>query len=209
MHVVLPSLTLGLALGFRHVLEADHIAAITTILTEQKNPRKAALTGALWGIGHAGTIVAVGIPVLLLRVTIPGSLNRFVEFLVGLLIIGMGLRLLLTLRHPAGHDDHHSHTHHSRSRPLLIGALQGLAGSGLLTVVVLSSFHSVLEGLAYLSLFSIGLMSGMTLLSLGIGIPIAYTHSGHGTAVHRWLHLAAGILSVLIGLQLAVTTLTS
>ena len=113
--LLLFALGLGFVLGLKHATEADHLVAVTTIVGEQRSVRRAALVGALWGAGHTASLLAAGVLVILLRVTIPGRVASALEFAVALMIILLGGRLLyLTLR--ARRTVHvHAHTHGGRT----------------------------------------------------------------------------------------------
>src|SRR5579884_2816014 len=68
---VLSALFLGLILGLRHATEADHIVAVSTIVSEHRKLSRAALVGAWWGAGHTLSLVVVGAFVLALRAAMP------------------------------------------------------------------------------------------------------------------------------------------
>ncbi|HEY9405003.1 MAG TPA: hypothetical protein VIQ24_20290, partial [Pyrinomonadaceae bacterium] len=187
-------LGLGLVFGLKHATEVDHIVAVTTIVSEQRNLLRAALVGALWGAGHTVSLIAVGIVVLALRVAIPELVADWLEFGVALMIIGLGLGALVRVLqrrrpdvhvHEHIHDDRpHAHIHfheqgteHAGSvsphthtvmrlglKPLLVGAMHGLAGSAALTLLVLTQIASPLVGLLYLSVFGLGSILGMLLM---------------------------------------------
>jgi ABC-type nickel/cobalt efflux system permease component RcnA len=165
---ILLTLGLGFALGLKHATEADHLAAVSTIVSERRSVLGAARVGALWGMGHTTSLLAAGLLVVVLGVTISKVLADLLEFCVALMIITLGTRLLyLTLRknprkhvHVHTHDGkrhfhlhfHESHDAHvpavqthegfhtglSHWRTYLVGVLHGLAGSAALTLLVLS-----------------------------------------------------------------------
>lgn len=109
----------GFLLGLKHALEADHVVAVTTILSEERSLGRAALTGALWGVGHTAALCAVGVLVIALRVAIPERVAGWLEFSVALMIIFLGTRVLyLVLRrrsqvhvHTHAHEGGRVHTH--------------------------------------------------------------------------------------------------
>ena len=105
------ALGLGFILGLKHATEADHLVAVTTIVSEQRSIRRSAWVGALWGIGHTASLLIAGIIVILLQVAIPERLAALLEFAVSLMIILLGTRILyLVLR--GQHEIHvHAHTH--------------------------------------------------------------------------------------------------
>ncbi|HEX8141219.1 MAG TPA: hypothetical protein VF553_01395 [Pyrinomonadaceae bacterium] len=115
---LLLALGLGFLLGLKHATEADHLVAITTIVSEQRSIGRAAAVGALWGVGHTAALFLAAVLVILLRVAIPLRLAALLEFLVALMIILLGTRILyLVLRrqhkvHVHAHEhDGHAHTH--------------------------------------------------------------------------------------------------
>src|SRR5512135_274719 len=77
-----PALLLGLLLGMRHATDADHVVAVTTIVTRQRSLGSAARIGVLWGMGHTLTIVLVGGAIILFNLVIPPRLGLAMEFAV-------------------------------------------------------------------------------------------------------------------------------
>src|SRR6266403_5257320 len=103
------ALGLGFGLGLKHATEADHLVAVTTIVSEQRSVWRSGMVGALWGVGHTAALLAVGLLVIVLEVKIPHPLAAVLEFGVALMILFLGGRILfLTLRH---RTDVHVHTH--------------------------------------------------------------------------------------------------
>jgi hypothetical protein len=123
----LPIILLGFLLGMRHATDPDHVIAISTIVTRQRNAWSAALIGSLWGIGHTVTITLVGGAIILFGVVIPPRLGLAMEFSVALMLILLGTLSLagVTQRvtamltpgrsvhaHPHSHSDYvHTHPH--------------------------------------------------------------------------------------------------
>ena len=121
-------LMLGFFLGMRHATDADHVIAVSTIVVRQRRVGAAAWIGALWGVGHTFTILAVGSAIILFGLVIPPRLGLTMEFSVALMLVLLGLlNLTGTLRwiqdslgtasgpfhsHAHSHDDFvHSHRH--------------------------------------------------------------------------------------------------
>lgn len=227
-------LGLGLVFGLKHATEADHIVAVSTIVSEQRSLLRSAMVGALWGVGHTASLIFVGIIVLALRVAVPEHVASWLEFGVALMIIVLGISALLrALRrrsdvhlHQHKHDGvSHVHIHfheretqhtgavaahsHAVSRigfkPLLVGAMHGLAGSATLTLLVLTQINSNALGLLYLAVFGIGSIFGMLLMSGLIGLPFALSARRLG-GVHYGLQTIAGALSIVFGLWYAYET---
>lgn len=110
-------LAVGFFLGMRHATDADHVIAISTIVSRQRSLRGAAWIGALWGVGHTLTVSVVGGAILVFTVVIPPRLGLAVEFAVGLMLVMLGLLNLAGFRRwvrdhvsPDGMQ-YHAHTH--------------------------------------------------------------------------------------------------
>src|ERR1041385_2043187 len=84
-------IALGFFLGMRHATDPDHVIAITTIVTRQRQLARAALTGAFWGVGHTLTIFVVGALSILFNVVIPTRIGLSMEFSVALMLIVLGI----------------------------------------------------------------------------------------------------------------------
>lgn len=223
---VLGLLALGLIYGLRHATEADHIVAVSAIVSEHKKLARAAIVGALWGVGHTASLIVVGTIVLTLKIAIPERVASWLEFAVALMIIGLGVvafRRALSGRsdfhvHRHGHGlFSHSHVHfhetdnHTQEvvrlgiKPAIVGAMHGLAGSAALTLLVLTQIDSPLLGLIYLAVFGVGSILGMLLMSGLVGLPFVLS-SRKLSGVHYQLQMLAGLLSVVFGFCYAYGT---
>ena len=107
------SLLLALLLGLRHATDPDHLTAVSTLLLNQEDngPRRAALLGWAWGLGHAATLCALGVAFILFDLHIPPEVQRAAEALIGMLIVVLAGRLML--RWWRGYFHMHAHTHGS------------------------------------------------------------------------------------------------
>ncbi len=224
-------LGLGLIYGLKHATEVDHVVAVSTIVSEHRKLSQAALVGGLWGAGHTLSLAIVGSVVLAMRIAIPDRLASLLEFGVALMIIGLGLSATakaLCRRggfhwHRHTHDDFaHVHVHfhepgtqhvgpiesHSHAltriglKPVLVGAMHGLAGSAALTLLVLTQIRSVALGLLYLGVFGLGSIGGMLIMSGVVGLPFVWSANRLSRA-HFGLQMAAGALSVCFGIWYA------
>jgi ABC-type nickel/cobalt efflux system permease component RcnA len=210
-------LGLGLLYGLKHATEADHVVAVSTIVSEHRNLLRAALVGAWWGTGHTLSLVVAGAFVLALRVAIPEQVAGWLEFGVALMIIGLGANAVWRAWqrreeihvHQHQHDGvphAHVHLHEAAPRigwkPLLVGAMHGLAGSAALTVLVLTQISSPLVGMFALLVFGVGSIIGMLLMSGLVGLPFALS-AQRLTRMHFALQFAAGLFSVAFGLWYA------
>jgi ABC-type nickel/cobalt efflux system permease component RcnA len=108
-------LGLGLVLGLKHATEADHVVAVSTIVSEHRGVWRSVLIGGLWGAGHTVSLLIVGVGLLVFRLPMPPAVASGLEFCVALMIITLGvLTVLRVLRRRA--DFHiHRHTHDGQS----------------------------------------------------------------------------------------------
>src|SRR5437879_9917969 len=171
---MLATLGFGFLLGLKHATEADHLVAVSTIVSERRSIWQAAGVGALWGVGHTASLLAAGLFVIALGVAIPARVANFLELAVALMIIFLGTRLLYVILR--SRPDLHVHAHTHGGRPVLIGIVHGLAGSAALTLLVLSEVvrnGTPALGFAYLFVFGLGSITGMLVMSGLIGVPIS------------------------------------
>lgn len=211
------SSSLGSLLGMRHALEPDHLAAVSTLVTRERSSYRAALLGAWWGIGHTLSLLAVGIALVVLRAELPPRAADLFEFFVTLMLVTLGIRAvyLAARQGPAGpthmhhhgavvhaHSGVHGHVHVGRwtlaRRPLLVGTIHGMAGSGALTALVLTTLPTTAARLTYMLVFGIGSTAGMAILSSLLGWPLARLQSHAGIA--RGVSALVGFVSIGLGL---------
>jgi ABC-type nickel/cobalt efflux system permease component RcnA len=102
-------LLLGLLLGVRHALDPDHLVAVTTIVSDCKNPLKSVWVGISWGLGHTLTLFLAGIALLMLKIQIPAKLGQGFEFMVGIMLLLLGVQTLLSFRKRKVHVHAHRH----------------------------------------------------------------------------------------------------
>jgi hypothetical protein len=256
----LPIVVLGFLLGMLHATDADHVIAVSTIVSRQGNVKSAASIGALWGVGHTVTVFLVGGAIILFSLVIPPRLGLGMEFGVALMLIALGVYTLHGVSrwvrenmfpapdgsfpghahaasqpgahlHPHVHGDYvHVHVHghgaddhgHPESatpqawldrrlsglaayqavRPLAIGIVHGMAGSAAIALLVLAQIREPLWALLYLLLFGVGTIAGMMLITTAIALPFAYSLQ-RLPHLNLWMRLAAGLLSLGLGLYLA------
>jgi high-affinity nickel permease len=84
-------------LGFRHGFDYDHIAAISDITSVQTMPRRAMRLGLLYALGHAATVAVLGSVVIFFQLSLPHSIDRVAERLVGLTLVFLGIYVLGSL----------------------------------------------------------------------------------------------------------------
>src|SRR5438128_11926070 len=108
---ILATLTFGFVLGLKHATEADHLAAVSTIVSERRSILQSASVGALWGMGHTFSLLASGLFVIGFGVVIPERVANVLELMVALMIIFLGTRLLYVVLRPMHAVHVHQHTH--------------------------------------------------------------------------------------------------
>ena len=217
-------IALGFVLGLKHAIEADHLAAVSTIASERRSLLNSSLVGALWGVGHTISLMIAGIAVILLHYKISERTSQALEFCVGVMLVGLGVNALIKLArgghvhihvhehgghlhaHPHIHesqtDNDEPHTHHGLQlsvRPLLIGMVHGMAGSAALMLLVLATISSPVAGLLYIVVFGVGSIGGMMVMSTLFALPARFTLNRF-TQVNFALRGLAGLFSLSFGL---------
>jgi hypothetical protein len=224
-------LGLGFLLGMQHALEADHIAAVSSIAVRRSDVVDIVKHGLTWGIGHTLTLFAIAGAALVLGRAVPETFARPIESAVGVMLVGLGAHVLWRLWrdrvhfHKHRHGDGtvhvhahsharettphtgalHAHEHGFRWRTLLVGLMHGMAGSAALLVLTVSQASSVAIGLGYVALFGLGSMIGMGALSTVIAVPIALS-ARWLTLANNGLQAAIGAITVTIGVRTIVET---
>lgn len=207
-------LLVGGIFGAQHAFEADHVAAVTTLVDDEERP---AITGAAWGIGHSLPILFLGGLFLVVDVQISDSIATAFEFLVVVILVALGIRVLTErkalgitiLRHVQdggkGYlDSNHRHItlgnkqiglfhSHEDEESLSVGFIHGLAGSGGVVVALAAASPTVAGGAAFLIGFSIA-----SILAMGIASWVW----GQALSQARRLRLLAGVASIIVGLLL-------
>jgi hypothetical protein len=207
---------LGSLLGMRHALEPDHLAAVTTLVSRERSGVRAAMLGAWWGLGHTLALLVAGAALVGVREEMPAAVSDLFEFLVALMLVGLGMRSIRQAAQQGPGGPLHVHRHgrivHTHAgvpahvhigtwtfarRPLLVGAIHGLAGSGALTALVLATLPTTAARLTYVVLFGVGSTVSMAALSGLLGWPLARLGAHHGVA--RAVSLVVGCTSVTLG----------
>jgi len=224
-------LGLGFLVGMQHALEADHIAAVSSIAARRRHVADIVKHGLTWGLGHTLTLFIFAGAAILLGRAIPESVATPLETAVGFMLIGLGAHVLWRLWrdrvhfHQHGHGDGtvhfhahshagetmpdarpaHAHEHGFRWRTLLVGLMHGMAGSAALLVLTASQASSPAVGLGYVALFGAGSMIGMGALSAVIAVPLAVS-ARWLTWANRGLQGAVGLATIAIGMMTVYET---
>ena len=215
---------LGFVLGLRHALDPDHVVAVSTIVTGERNWRRSSLIGSFWGLGHATSLLTLGGLIMVFRINITEAAASRIEIVVAVMLVGLGVYAISSARagfrlhaHHHKHDGQgqvhaHLHTHKAHSqpahqhthplrfglRPFLIGLVHGVAGSGGLALLVMATAKTTTAGLLYMAALAFGAMVGMGLLSGLLTLPLQVLRARYETMHLRFQYLS-GVGSVAFG----------
>jgi high-affinity nickel permease len=209
-------------LGLRHATDPDHLAAVTTLLSGDKEPsvRRARRLGLVWGLGHATTLFAFGLPIVLFESFLPERVQQGAEAFVGLMIMGLAVWLLVRWHrgafhlhdhtHLYGHDADrgHGHNHAPRTRTPLgayaIGLVHGMGGSAGVGVLLLATVES--RAVAALALAILAFFTAVSMAIVTAGWGVALTRAPVRRSFSR-LAPALGVASLAFGVWYALGAL--
>jgi cytochrome c biogenesis protein CcdA len=192
-------LLISLLLGLRHASDPDHLAAVSSLIAseDREGVRQATFMGFSWGLGHATTLILVGMPLVLLGQYLPERIQQAAEVAIGIIIVVLAVRLLVRWhrgvfhahahahadgpphRHLHSHADGsvHEHSHDTTLRTPVsaygVGLVHGVGGSGGLALLLLSTIPNPSEAVVALFIFAAGTAISMALLSTAFGLAIA------------------------------------
>lgn len=230
------ALLVAFLLGLRHATDPDHLAAVSTLVLDEGPGRawRAGTLGLAWGTGHATTLAALGLPIVLFGHRLPDAVQRSAEFVVGLIIVGLAVRLLRRWRrgrfhaHPHTHGAlRHAHPHlheHGASAPhpaahehrhadalgrsplsaFGIGLVHGIGGSAGAGILLVTAAGEPGRAAAALLLFAAGTALSMALVSGAFGYVLA---RGPLARVLGRAVPAFGLLTLLFGVWYALAAL--
>ena len=217
-------LSAGFLVGLVHAFEPDHMSAM---MTQVRNSRKKnsssvsaglvatlrnSLLGAIWGFGHTSMILLVSFLVFVLALNIPSMVFDGFEFVVGVMLVVLGIstyrKKIFQLKHshphthengvihthPHEHGHSHSHTHKS----YLIGCLHGLAGSGSLVAVSVVTLSDISGVFSFALVFGLGSIIGMMIVSGTLSVPFHLSY--RFARLRKCLQIIAEIVTTVIGL---------
>lgn len=222
---LLVALLVALLLGLRHATDPDHLTAVSTLVLsgDRRGPRRAAGLGLWWGLGHAATLLVLGLPVVLFSRALPDAVHTAAELAIGLVIVALAVRLLRRRRrgylhvhahahdgvwhaHPHVHErDHaragHAHPHaealgRSRTTAFGIGLVHGVGGSAGVGILLIGAISSDVEAVAALVLFALATAASMAFVSAAFGHGLARGAAGRRLEA---LTPALGCVALLFG----------
>jgi high-affinity nickel permease len=174
---LLVALGIAFVLGLRHASDPDHLVAVTSLVAaDGGDTRRATRLGAWWGLGHAGALLAIGIPLIVFKTQVPAALEAAAEKAIGVVIFLLALRVIFKwlrgdfrasahAHEDGGHDrrrhlrrdDRPAHRHvavRSPGQAVGIGALHGLAGTGAVVLLLIAALPTQLEAALALTVFA-------------------------------------------------------
>jgi high-affinity nickel permease len=215
-------------LGLRHATDPDHLTAVSTLMAgdgRRSGTRRAGALGIAWGAGHATTLFAFGVPIVLWSAFLPGPLQKAAECAVGALIVGLAVRLLVRWRHGRFHTHEHEHTDGVRHRHLhapartrspahahahaperelgrsplqayAIGLVHGMGGSAGVGVLLLAAIPDHVQSMIALAVFALFTAVSMALASTSLGWALS---RGRVRRAYGTLAPAIGVTSLVFG----------
>lgn len=222
----LGALAVGALLGVRHAFEPDHLTAVTTLVIQARSARRGALLGMMWGLGHTASLLVLGAIVLVTGAALPARTAAGFELAVAVMLIVLGARAVWNgVRAPA-HGREHVHRHHEVEhahagpaqhlhvagrvvvwRPLVVGVVHGLAGTGALTALLFARLPDLAARMTYIALFGLGSVAGMAAATglAGASLGRVVTRNRHRSV----LAIVTGIGSIALGFVWALPQLAA
>lgn len=209
---IIIALSAAFILGVQHAFEPDHVVAISTITMRNRSILRSLVTGSVWGLGHTLTLLVAGLLFIVLKMQLPASIADSFELGVGFMLIVLGIWAIVSLKEkklqPHAQSQNRSHAHiHSYARsafrehahvPFSVGIVHGLAGSGALVILVMSSMTNVVQGFSFIAPFGVGLIFAKSMIASALGLPSAFGGKS-SDLIGLLLSAAAGFLSVALG----------
>lgn len=228
---MLSILALGFLIGMQHALEADHVAAVSSLVCRLGAVRRIVEHGWVWGVGHALTLMGVAGGAVWSGVAISHRASAWLEAIVGVMLLALGGQVIWRLyrdrvhfhlhRHEGSRIHLHAHSHkgeageahgfdhrhgHPRGLPLrtfFVGAMHGLSGSAALVVLTASTISEPATGFVYVLMFGAGSILGMVALSALMAVPLSWTARAL-TGLNRILQAGVGAATCVLGVIVIV-----
>jgi cytochrome c biogenesis protein CcdA len=199
----------AIVLGLRHATDPDHLAAVSTLIagTRERATGAAARLGLSWGLGHASTLFAFGLPIVLFQRYLPQTVEQGAEVAVGVVIAALAVSLLVRWRRGQLQAQAHVHPPRRARTPLQafsIGLVHGMGGSAGVGVLLLAAIHDRGLAIGALALFAACTALSMALLSSGLGFTLGRARV---RSVFPAVAPALGLLSLAFGLWYALGAL--
>jgi high-affinity nickel permease len=201
---------LAILLGLRHATDPDHLTAVTTLIAGDggHDHRKARSLGFVWGLGHATTLFAFGLPIVIAKSYLPDGVQKAAETAVGIVIVGLAVRLLVRWRQGAFRSGP-GHSHGKGRTPwqaYAIGLVHGMGGSAGVGVLLLAAIPDRAEAIVALALFAAFTAISMAIASSTFGYALS-----REPVLRRFARIAPalGALSLVFGLWYSLGALNA
>lgn len=167
-------------LGLRHATDPDHLAAVSTLVASRRGARPAALLGLAWGAGHALTLFAFGLPIVLYRAFLPAPLQQGAEAFVGVVVVTLAVWLLVRWRR--GRLAPGAGAGRTPAGAFAVGLAHGIGGSAGVGILVLAAVESHAYALLALALLAVFTAVSMVAVSSGLGALLAADRVGRAAS---------------------------
>jgi hypothetical protein len=204
---LLVALGVACLLGLRHASDPDHLVAVTSLMAAEQGDHHGAMRlGAWWGVGHAGTLLVVGMPLVLLESQLPGWVERGAETAIGLVMVALAARVLVRwlrgefrgrMAAPGAAQGDSPRPLRSRRQALAIGVLHGVGGTGAVVVLLMAQLPSPVH--AGLALLVFAPMSMLSMIVCTGGFAWSFTRPGVVSLYNSLLIPALGAFGVMFG----------
>ena len=196
-------------LGLRHATDPDHLAAVSTLISSgrERTIRAAAHLGLAWGLGHATTLFAFGLPIVLYRAYLPGPVQEGAETAVGIVIVALAAWLLLRWHRGVFHPHAHGEPRSVRTavQAYGIGLVHGMGGSAGVGILLLSTIGDRTVAVIALAVFALFTAVSMALLSTGLGATLG---TGRVRSSFHRIAPVLGVSSMAFGVWYALGALS-
>ena len=195
----------AILLGLRHATDPDHLAALTALAPNEPGPRRAARLGLAWGGGHALTLLAFGLPIVLFQAFLPERVQQGAETAVGITIAGLAVWLLLRWQRGEFRLADHPEAHGARTplQAFLVGLLHGVGGSAGVGILLVATIDSRVYAVTALALLAAFTAVSMTVLTTAFGTAVARLPLARAVPALGGLSLAFGVWYSLGALSVA------
>lgn len=219
-------LVLGFFVGMSHAFETDHLAAIGTLASDGKaTPKRLALLGASWGMGHTTTLFLISLPVIFFGLILSERFAAGLEFAIGIMLIGLGAHVFYKLHkarvhlhlheHGDGKKHFHAHSHAGETKPhcesshqhqhktfswraYLIGLAHGAAGSAGLVALAAAATQNAITALIYILMFGLGSIIGMATLTYAASWPLKLAELTASRFL-KFMQMSMGVVAIAVG----------
>lgn len=204
--------SLALLLGIKHSFDADHLIAVSTILSRSTSAKKSVKISLYWAMGHMVTAILITFLLFTFRNEVLSFFLEKMQFFAGAMLILIGIIGIYHSRIFHGHTHTHvgkPHTHwhmhfhsnekdHSHKHIFGIGIIQGLASNDELLLILTASLGvaTLLELIVGVTAFTLGVVIGMIGFGTLFTFPLLKMHQ---EKIMPFIHFGIGSISIIYG----------